>query len=230
MNPISHTPASMSSATSSARLRSRPTTKKPAAHVSAFAPGLVQQEKPEAASEGLRLTLQPRGSGETSVRIRYGIVPGRFGDCLIAATDHGICWLDLRPSRETVSELCNYWASADVRADHAGVAPLAAQIFAGAGTASNLPLHLKGTEFQLRVWSALLGIRAGHWMSYGSLARELGSPRAARAVGSAVGANNVALLVPCHRVLPAGGSPGNYRWGAELKCALLRDESARAFI
>jgi AraC family transcriptional regulator of adaptative response/methylated-DNA-[protein]-cysteine methyltransferase len=87
-------------------------------------------------------------------------------------------------------------------------------------------LHICGSEFQLLVWSALLRIRPGHYVSYGDLAAAAGAPRAARAVGQAVGANGIAVLVPCHRVLASGGGIGGYRWGSELKVALLRHEAA----
>ena len=82
-----------------------------------------------------------------------------------------------------------------------------------------------GTPFQRRVWRALLEIGGGRTCTYGELARQIGQPGAARAVGRAVGANPLALLIPCHRVLPAAGGSGGYRWGAERKTVLLRAEN-----
>jgi O-6-methylguanine DNA methyltransferase len=90
---------------------------------------------------------------------------------------------------------------------------------------SNPPLHLCGTHFQLQVWSALLRIRPGHYLHYGDLAQQIGRPRAARAIGQAVGANGVSVLVPCHRVLAVGGRIGGYRWGSDLKLTLLQREA-----
>lgn len=87
-----------------------------------------------------------------------------------------------------------------------------------------LPLHLRGTSFQLSVWQRLLAIPAGGIVTYGELAASLGRPNAARAVGSAVGANTIALFVPCHRVVAASGALGGYRWGSALKAVLLEGE------
>lgn len=88
------------------------------------------------------------------------------------------------------------------------------------------PLHLRGSVFQCQVWRALLAIPAGETLSYGELARRLGRPRAARAVGQAVGANPIALRVPCHRVIRGDGATGHYHWGADIKQRLLALECA----
>ncbi len=188
-------------------------------------PGLVQQEKLVASHKLPGVRLELRRADRKDVSIRYGVVPGRFGDCLIAGTAAGICWLDPAPSHASVSELQNHWKSSDLRADTDWAAHWGRQIFDN--ERSRPSLHLLGTEFQLRVWSALMTIKRGHWMSYGALARQLGIPRGARAVGSAVARNHVALLVPCHRVLPNSGMPGHYRWGAKLKRAMLSAEAAQ---
>lgn len=94
-------------------------------------------------------------------------------------------------------------------------------------TGNSLALDLCGTNFQLRVWAALLGIAAGETVTYGELASRIDMPRAARAVGSAVGSNPLAFFVPCHRVLPAAGGVGNYRWGSVLKRRLLAQEASQ---
>ena len=92
------------------------------------------------------------------------------------------------------------------------------------GDLKDLSLHLRGSAFQLAVWRALLCVRRGCATTYGAIAREIGQPRAARAVGAAVGRNPVAWIVPCHRVLPANGSIGGFRWGAALKRRMLQAE------
>jgi len=98
-----------------------------------------------------------------------------------------------------------------------------------AGRSEPVRLHVRGTNFQVQVWKALLKLQAGGLVTYGDVAHAIGRPRAARAVGSAVGANPVAVLIPCHRVIRDAGGIGDYRWGAERKRALLAWESARVF-
>jgi O-6-methylguanine DNA methyltransferase len=192
---------------------------------SACVSGLVHLDKLLPRRHRPSLTLELHGASTDKARITCGFAPGPFGDCLVATSDRGICWLDPAPTRSAISQLQNFWNVPRVRLDDDLAVQLVAKVFGGDGQTP--ALHLRGTEFQLRVWQALLAIEPGSWMSYGGLARELGMPRAARAVGRAVGANVVAVLVPCHRVLPASGLPGNYRWGADLKAALLRDEAAQ---
>jgi AraC family transcriptional regulator of adaptative response/methylated-DNA-[protein]-cysteine methyltransferase len=123
-----------------------------------------------------------------------------------------------------LAELQRQWAPARLSQDATGAKRLAAEIFAA--TAKDMRLHLCGSVFQLQVWTALLRIRPGYYVGYGDLAREIGAPRASRAVGQAVGANRVALLVPCHRVLAAGGRIGGFRWGTALKRAMLEQEAS----
>jgi AraC family transcriptional regulator of adaptative response/methylated-DNA-[protein]-cysteine methyltransferase len=89
------------------------------------------------------------------------------------------------------------------------------------------PLHVQGTPFQLKVWQALVRIPEGRLVSYQALARAVGSPGAARAVGGAVGANSIAVLIPCHRVIREAGDPGGYRWDLARKQALIAWEAAR---
>ncbi|MEO0400513.1 MAG: methylated-DNA--[protein]-cysteine S-methyltransferase [Pseudomonadota bacterium] len=170
-----------------------------------------------------------RGAGET---IRYGEARGPFGATLIGATEKGICWLSFAEARDfgrSVVEMKKDWPAADFIEDAAAVAPLAAAAFAHALGTPNGPvaLHVAGTNFQIKVWEALLRIPSGATASYGAIADIVCSRRASRAVGAAVGANPVSLLIPCHRVIKASGAVHNYRWGAARKKALLALEEAR---
>jgi AraC family transcriptional regulator of adaptative response/methylated-DNA-[protein]-cysteine methyltransferase len=170
-----------------------------------------------------KLTLRLRGVDSEPVHICYGFVHSWFGECLIAWTDHGICWLEPQQGSRSLAELEQTWLPASLTCS-----PAAADQYARnnlATDASNVLLHLCGTSFQLQVWAALLRIPPGYYLHYGDLARQIGKPGAARAIGQAVGANGVSVLVPCHRVLAAGGSIGGYRWGSNLKLALLRREA-----
>jgi AraC family transcriptional regulator of adaptative response/methylated-DNA-[protein]-cysteine methyltransferase len=183
---------------------------------------LVQQEEPGEIPAGLTVTAQRSDQDCGRVSISWGIAPGWFGDCLIAATSAGICWLDLAPSGATLAQIEQAWLPLDLYRDDELAAQHAALVFAGKH--QKIGLHLSGTDFQLKVWQALLGIAPGNYMTYGQIANQLGVPSGARAVGGAIGANNLAVLVPCHRVLPVSGGPGAYRWGADLKVALLQRE------
>jgi len=179
------------------------------------------------------------GDGE----LRYGFHPSPFGTCMVALSRRGIC--GLRFLREGVGEaeiipwLRKLRPEAPVVFDPSATAPQALRVFlprphaapGGGSVPENgdpLRLHLRGTGFQLRVWRALLRIPWGEAVTYGDLARRLGTPRAARAVGGAVGANPIPFLVPCHRVLPGSGGFGNFGEGPPRKKAILAWESLRA--
>ncbi len=172
-----------------------------------------------------------RGRGD-GVLIRYARVDGPFGEGLIGATDKGICWLNFTGEcgfEQSLSELMTDWPAADYSEDSVFIAPLAQQAFAfarGGRLARPLGLHVQGTNFQLKVWEALLRIPFGETATYGEVARRIGVPAASRAVGAAVGANLISLLIPCHRVILSSGVIHNYRWGVERKRALLAMEAA----
>ncbi len=168
-----------------------------------------------------------RGAGLT---IRYGLHPTPFGRCLIGITDRGICHLSFVESSEgqAIDALVADWREAGMVEDYRATAPLIAPIFTlGRQEEAPLHLHLRGTNFQLKVWEALLSIPAGNVTTYERIAEQIGNRRAMRAVGSAVGHNPVAVLIPCHRVIQKAGRFGNYRYGATRKMALLGWENAR---
>lgn len=170
-------------------------------------------------------------NGGAGLTIRYGFAPTPFGDCLAARTARGICHLAFADEgrRAALDTLRARWPHARFERDGAGIEKLVRQLFAPAAARGHKPLtlHLHGTNFQIRVWEALVRIPAGAALSYEGLARALDAPAAGRAVASAVAANSVAVLIPCHRVIRKSGAFGEYRWGATRKQALLAWEAAR---
>ena len=168
-------------------------------------------------------------NGGAGLRIRTGVHDTPLGEAFLAVTDRGILALAFGETESAEAALCEDWPAADHVVDREETARWMRRIFEPAvGERRPLPLRLKGTNLQLRVWEALLQIPAGTVVSYGGLAAALGRPAAARAVAGAVAANRIGLLIPCHRVLRAGGDIGGYRWGVDRKQALLGREFARA--
>ena len=166
-----------------------------------------------------------RGEGVT---IRYGIHLTPFGKCLIGLTDRGICHLGFVQSSEgdAIDNLMADWKEARMIEDYRSTASLVEPIFDLRFNTRIKPLtlHLRGTNFQLKVWEALLTIPAGAVTTYEGIASRIGKPNAARAVGTAVGHNPIAVLIPCHRVIRKVGEFGNYRYGELRKKALLARE------
>ncbi|MEM7481656.1 MAG: methylated-DNA--[protein]-cysteine S-methyltransferase [Acidobacteriota bacterium] len=166
-------------------------------------------------------------AGGDSLDMVWGLHDSPFGEVLVAATERGICRLaftDAETVDEVAAQLERRWSRSTLRRDDAAVRPWAERALA---RNERTPLLVQGTNFQIQVWRALLRVPAGSLISYGRLAETAGSPGGSRAVGSAVGANPVAMLIPCHRVLRADGSPGGYRWGGVRKRALVACEGAR---
>lgn len=176
---------------------------------------------------------QYRKKGE-GLTIRYGFADGPFGRALIGATDKGICWLSFGgEAHETAQteEMKGDWPAAQFERDDQFIAPFAARAFAFAVNRpldKPLGLHVQGTNFQLKVWEALLKIPYGKLVTYGDVAEVVCTRKASRAVGAAVGANMISLLIPCHRVILSSGVIHNYRWGAARKKAILAMERASA--
>lgn len=168
-------------------------------------------------------------SGGEGLEIAWGVHPTPFGPCLLATTPRGICELVFLegPPEPAAEALRARWPAAKVREDAASTRGLVERAFAGEDDARPLTLLLRGTNFQLQVWRALLTIPSGQTATYGELARAIGAPAAARAVGGAIGDNRIAYLIPCHRVIRATGAFGGYRWGVGRKRAMLALEASR---
>lgn len=170
-------------------------------------------------------------SGGAGLTIRYGIQPTPFGDALIGVTERGICALSFvaeGESERAIGDLHARWPAARLREDRAESAAIAQRIFADSRADEPLHLLIKGTNFQMQVWQALLRVPSGSLTTYGDLAQAIGRPSAARAVGSAVGSNAIAWLIPCHRVIRQTGVVDGYRWGSDRKRAMLGWEAAQA--
>lgn len=178
----------------------------------------------EAATPG---EVKQGGAGMT---IECGIHETAFGWCFIALTPHGICQLDFRSEQEAIptclQRLSRTWPNAAICENSARTAPLVtAMLEGGQACVKRLPLHIRGTNFQLKVWQALLAVPEGSLTDYSSLARAIGHPTATRAVGSAVGDNPISFLIPCHRVLRKDGGIGGYASGLPRKRTMLAYEA-----
>jgi AraC family transcriptional regulator, regulatory protein of adaptative response / methylated-DNA-[protein]-cysteine methyltransferase len=165
------------------------------------------------------------------ITIFYGFHPSPFGEVLLAATSRGVCdlmFVESRSREEVLVQLRLRWPRAELYESSQQTAPLVQQVFSlEINPEISLPVFLKGTNFQLKVWEALMRIPTGAVISYEDLAVSIGMPGAARAVGNAVGRNPIPVLIPCHRVIHADGSFGNYHYGAVRKKALLGWEFAQ---
>lgn len=164
--------------------------------------------------------------------IRWGRRPTAFGDALLGATERGLCWLGFNDGitggGDGLTELRDAWPLAELIADESAVAPYAQRIFDGHALPDQpLSLLLRGTNFQIRVWQALLRIPEGALTTYQQVACAVGQPAAARAVGAAVGANPLALVIPCHRVIQKSGVIHHYRYGNRRKRTLIGWEQSR---
>jgi AraC family transcriptional regulator of adaptative response/methylated-DNA-[protein]-cysteine methyltransferase len=189
--------------------------------------GYASTSRVHRASETLGMSpkaFKERGKG---MQINYGSAKTAIGEVLVAYTDRGVCSVTMGDNAQMLErELRELFSDAELRAtdpSDARVAEVAAAVAAGAD--SPLPLDLAGTDFQLRVWQALRRIPRGETRSYQQLARSVGQPSATRAVASACARNQVAVLVPCHRVIRGDGDLGGYRWGVDRKRRLLDQES-----
>lgn len=171
-------------------------------------------------------------SGGLGITIRYGLHDSPFGGALIAVTERGICGLsffDEGPDA-AIADLRVRWPAARVEEAVGATNATFEQIFPNSPIVEPKPVHLlvKGTNFQVKVWEALLRIPAGAVTTYEGVAHSIGEPSAARAVGGAVGSNAIAFLIPCHRVIRKSGTVDGYRWGTVRKKAILGWEAAHS--
>jgi AraC family transcriptional regulator of adaptative response/methylated-DNA-[protein]-cysteine methyltransferase len=170
-----------------------------------------------------------RGAGLT---IRYGYHISPFGIALIMVTDRGLAGLsftDPGGERAAFADMAGRWPNASYIEDMAATAPYAARIFDPARWRADQPLRVVmiGTDFQVRVWEALLRIPLGKARTYSSIAADIGAPDASRAVGAACGANPISFVVPCHRALAKSGALTGYHWGLTRKRAILGWEAGK---
>jgi len=162
-----------------------------------------------------------RSDGQ-GVVMRYGFHDTPLGGMLVAVTRRGICrmeFADHSGAAEVLARLRSTWPNGELNRDQKATGPVIDALFGqpAEGRPGPLSLHVRGTNFQVAVWRALLRIPAGQLASYSQIARASGYPTASRAVGSAIGANPIALLIPCHRVIRQSGALGGYRWGITRK-------------
>ncbi len=179
----------------------------------------------------LCVTLEAASPGEmknggAGIEVDYGFTATPFGEALIAETKRGVCNLSfVDRGRNAAHEVLKaQWPNAKLRRDDARVAKVAAKIFTSDPVGKSnrrLRTFVRGTQFQLRVWRALLQVPAGSLTTYGRLAEAIGQSQAARAVGSAVGANPIAFIIPCHRVIRETGALGHYHWDPIRKRAIV---------
>ena len=169
--------------------------------------------------------------GGTGLTIEYDVHDTPFGKAFIATTPRGVChfaFLDHATINELLADLREKWPQARVRENRHGTLAVIQTMFGGEKKLDRpVSLHVSGTNFQISVWKALLRIPPARVASYSQVAIAIGRPRSARAVGLAVGANPVAFLIPCHRVIQQSGTLGGYHWGETRKQAIHAWESAR---
>jgi AraC family transcriptional regulator of adaptative response/methylated-DNA-[protein]-cysteine methyltransferase len=165
--------------------------------------------------------------GGEGVVIEYGFVDCPFGIALIMATEKGVCGLAFDDNNEDamMDDMRARWPRATYRENKPRTESIARQIFENTG--GDLPLHLIGTPWQIKVWQALLEIPSGRVTSYRNIAQKVHSAKASRAVGTAVGRNPISWLIPCHRVLGSDGTLHGYHWGLTRKRSMLALEAAR---
>ncbi|MDQ3678966.1 MAG: bifunctional DNA-binding transcriptional regulator/O6-methylguanine-DNA methyltransferase Ada [Actinomycetota bacterium] len=185
----------------------------------------------EKASLRLGMTPSTYRAGAAGAVVSYTLAESSVGSLLVAATEQGLCSVKIGPDASALFEnLRIEFGRADLRQADDELAEVGATVRAladGGPVELDLPLAVRGTAFQARVWEALRRIPAGTTRSYTEVASSIGMPAAVRAVANACGANPVALVVPCHRVVRTDGSLGGYRWGIEVKAELLRREAGR---
>jgi AraC family transcriptional regulator of adaptative response/methylated-DNA-[protein]-cysteine methyltransferase len=164
---------------------------------------------------------------ESSIAISYHVCQTQYGSTLVANTHKGICFIAFGDRERTLEELkmrfpkgIFHWEETELQFSAVSAIDQCRLLH------NALPLHLKGSDFEMRVWLALLQTQKGTLTTYGEIARTIGAPQAVRAVASAIGRNPIACLIPCHRVLRADGKLGGYHWGIDIKRKMIDWERA----
>lgn len=166
------------------------------------------------------------------VDVDYGFHATMFGTALIGVTSRGVCWLSfpdltIMSQPRALAEMTAYWPRSSFRENLSLTGEVVDKVFNPSAGQRKLHVLVKGTNFQVKVWEALLRIPAGTVVTYQDIARAVGSPGAMQTVGSAVGANHIAYLIPCHRVIRKDGVLGQYRWNSARKKAIIGWEMAK---
>ncbi len=193
-----------------------------------YAAGYSGPSRFYAANQG-RLGMAPSAwaNGGKGATIRWAVVPTSLGEMLVAATGKGVCRLSFGEGREALEARFPHAELIEGGEDFAALLRQVIAAVEAPGDFAHIPLDVKGTAFQEAVWRELRRIPVGETRTYAQLAAAAGNPRAVRAAGSANGANNVAVLIPCHRVIRTGGNLGGYAYGLEIKRRLLEKEGIR---
>lgn len=161
-----------------------------------------------------------------NLKINYDFYDSPFGVLLIASSEKGICHMAFDSD---IKNLNSKFPSAEMSNKSENLHLKALQFLTNkSDNQEDIPLHLKGTDFQIKVWKCLLKIPFGHLTTYGQIAKEIGNPNASRAVGTAIGKNPIAYLIPCHRVIQSSGIYGGYMWGKNRKTAIIGWEIANS--
>lgn len=212
-----------------------------------YAKGLLQQEQSSLLDTAYRTGLSGTGrlhdlfvriegmtpgefkKGGETLMINYSFASSPFGKVLVASTSKGVCHVFFDEDEQHATEdLKQRFPNASYQNQSDDFQQAVLCFFQQDWQAlDQVKLHLKGTEFQLKVWEALLTIPLGSLSTYGAIAQQIGSPKASRAVGSAIGRNPIAFLIPCHRVIQASGQRGGYMWGTHKKSAMIGWEASK---
>jgi AraC family transcriptional regulator, regulatory protein of adaptative response / methylated-DNA-[protein]-cysteine methyltransferase len=171
-------------------------------------------------------------NGGENLQINYSYAESPFGNILVASTTKGICYMAFADNeQQALTNLMQHFPNAQLKQMVDLIQQNALYIFTHDWSKLNqIKLHLKGTDFQLKVWEALLKIPMGKLSTYGSIAEEIKNPNASRAVGTAIGSNPVAFLIPCHRVIQSTGTFGGYMWGPTRKTTIIGWEAAKTAV
>ncbi len=169
-------------------------------------------------------------NGGEQLSIQYSFASTPFGKIIVASTPKGVCYMAFtEDEQQAILDLQHHFPKATFKTAHDAMQENALHIFTNDWTKlDQIKLHLKGTDFQLKVWEALLKIPMGDLSTYGSIAASIEKPNASRAVGTAIGSNPIAFLIPCHRVIQSTGTFGGYMWGPTRKAAIIGWEAAKS--